>query len=88
MCTSRLHRVLGTPRDGLIRVVDLDGRLQVASLLAWEGEYPAAGDWVVVHCGYALSGVDPDEARAALDDLAAARRDSAVTDEAFDGGWP
>jgi len=53
-------------------VEDLDGARHDVSLLAFDGPPPTPGDWVVVHSGYALEAVDPDEAKAAAAEIRAA----------------
>lgn len=75
MCVSRLHRVRDGAGPGAVEVEDLDGAVHRVSLLALEGPPPTPGEWLVVHSGYALDRVDPDEARAVLDEL---RRASAL----------
>ena len=52
-------------------LVDLAGVRKEISLALVEGV--AVGDYVIVHVGYALSKVDPDEARRTLDLLDEAR---------------
>jgi hydrogenase maturation factor len=71
MCVSRLHRVVGTVRDGRVTVRDLEGRERSISLLAYDGPRPEPGDWIVAHSGYALAPVEPEEAEAALSELRA-----------------
>ena len=62
----------------VIEVVDEESRLarvEVAGvrrnvnvgLLDGEGDGVTAGDWVLIHVGFALSKVDEDEAKATLD---------------------
>lgn len=62
MCSSRFHRVIGEAFGGRLAVEDLTGRRQEVSLLAWSGELPGVGEWVVVHSGYALEPADPADA--------------------------
>ena len=68
MCTSRLHQVVGANHDGRTVVRDLNGAEHTVSLLAVEGDEPAAGDWLVVHSGFALTRAEPGDVEAALAD--------------------
>ena len=69
MCTSRLHRVIHTPRDGAVEVEDVEGMVHRVSLLALDGAPPGVGEWLVVHSGYAIDRVESAEARAVVDQL-------------------
>jgi hydrogenase maturation factor len=71
MCTSRLHRAVTDPADGWMTVENSEGRLHRVSLLAFDGPQPQAGDWLVVHSGYALQRVDAEEAAAIVSELRA-----------------
>ena len=57
MCMSRLHRVVGEC-ETWVDVEDVDGAVHRVSLLALDGPAPAAGEWLVVHSGYAIDRVD------------------------------
>lgn len=67
MCVSRLERVVGREGPGVVRTVDAAGAAHRVSLLALGGPEPLAGEWLVVHSGYAIDRVDESEARSALD---------------------
>jgi len=69
---SRLHRVLTAPIGGWVTVENVEGQEHRVSLLAFEGAQPEPGQWLVVHSGYALQVVDPDEAAAIVGELRAA----------------
>lgn len=76
MCTSRLHQVLTSPEGGSpagewVTVENAAGQVLRVSLLAFEGDPPRPGDWLVVHSGYALQSVDSSEAAAIVDELRA-----------------
>jgi hydrogenase maturation factor len=71
MCMSRFHRALTAPVDGWMMVENAEGRLYRVSLIALEGPEPQAGDWLVVHSGYALRRVDSEEAAAIVSELRA-----------------
>ena len=73
MCVSRLYEVIETEGPHSIRAADADGRHVRLSLLAYEGQPPEPGGWIVAHSGYALGPADPDEAAAVVRDLQAAR---------------
>ena len=79
VCVSRLHLVVEAPVGGDVTVRDMDGALQRVSLLAYDGEPPAAGDWLVVHSGFALAAADADEARAVAAELRRAREGPGVS---------
>jgi len=66
MCMSRLHRVVSTADDATVIAADIDGSTHRLSLLAYEGDPPRPGDWVVAHSGYALDPADRAEAEAVL----------------------
>jgi hydrogenase maturation factor len=66
MCVSRLHRVVALADDHAVEAEDIDGASHRLSLLAYEGDAPRPGDWVVAHSGYALGPADRDEAEAVL----------------------
>ena len=51
-------------RDGDLALVDLAGVRKEISLALVDGV--AVGDYVIVHVGYALNKLDPDEAAATL----------------------
>lgn len=72
MCSSRYHRVLAAGDDGTVIVADAGGAPRRVSLLAYDGPAPRAGEWIVVHSGYALSPADASEAEAAAAELVGA----------------
>ncbi len=72
MCESRFRQVLEALTEARVRVVRSDGREEMASLLAFDGPPPRPGDWIVVHCGYALHAVDADGALDVANELRAA----------------
>jgi len=69
---SRLHRVRTAPIGGWVTVENVEGHEHRVSLLAFEGPQPEPGQWLVVHSGYALRAVDPDQAAAIAGELRAA----------------
>jgi len=60
-----------TDEDNRLAKVDVAGvqRNVNVGLLDEEGEGAVPGDWVLIHVGFALSKIDEDEAKAALDFL-------------------
>ncbi len=68
MCVSRLHRVVAEG-GSTVDVEDIDGRVHRVSLLALDGPPPVAGDWLVVHSGYAVDRVESAEAEAVATEL-------------------
>jgi hydrogenase maturation factor len=69
MCQSRYQLVIADASDGVVRVRDIEGVERDVSLLAFDGTPPSVGEWLVVHSGYALASVEPEEALAAMEDL-------------------
>ena len=69
MCISRLHRVLGSAGPGAVEVEDVQGGRRRVSLLALDGPEPEAGEWLVIHSGYAIDRVDATEAEAVAAEL-------------------
>ncbi len=65
---SRLHLVRSVD-GGTADVEDLDGIVHRVSLLALDGPVPVAGEWLVVHSGYAIDRVDAAEATATQAEL-------------------
>ena len=74
MCLGEVGRVQDTiDRDSLS--VELNGRVATVSAMLLDAA-PAAGEWVVVHAGFALGTLTDAEARAALDLRRAAGREA------------
>ncbi len=63
MCLAIPARVVAVPAPD-IALVDLDGVRKEVSLALVDGVAP--GDYVIVHVGYALTRLDPDEAERTL----------------------
>jgi len=49
--------------------VDVAGVRRMVNIGLLDGEQLAAGDWILIHVGFALSRIDEAEARAAMDFL-------------------
>ncbi len=69
MCLAIPVRITEILPDEMAKV-SLDGVVKVISTALIEE--PAVGDYVVLHVGYALAKIDPDEAERTLEMLAAA----------------
>jgi hydrogenase expression/formation protein HypC len=66
MCLAIPGRIIETGRQPDLALVDVSGvrRTINVGLLADEGV--GAGDWVLIHVGFAMSRIDESEAKAAL----------------------
>ncbi len=64
MCLGEICQVVGLEADGRVRVRG-EQREQVVSLMTLE-KGAEIGDWIVVHSGFALGWLDPDEAAEAV----------------------
>ena len=69
MCLAIPARVVDLPEPGMA-LVDVGGVQKRISLALVDGV--ACGDYVIVHVGYALARLDPEEAQRTLDTFAAA----------------
>jgi hydrogenase maturation factor len=69
MCNSALHRVTVEDGPDTVLATDLYGRTRRVSLLAFDGDPPRPGTWVVVHSGYAIGSATAEEAADAVADL-------------------
>ncbi len=52
-----------------LATVDVSGVRRAVNVGLLDGEHVGPGDWVLIHVGFAMSKIDEDEARAALDFL-------------------
>ncbi len=75
MCLAIPARVVSLPSPDTA-IVELSGVRKEVSLALVDGVVP--GDYVIVHVGYALTRLDPDEAQKTLDAFAAAGIDVAA----------
>ena len=69
MCLAIPARVVDLPEPGMA-LVDVGGVQKRISLALVDGV--ARGDYVIVHVGYALARLDPEEAQRTLETFAAA----------------
>ena len=67
MCLGAPGRIVELLRDrpGLARV-ELDGLVRDVDLTLLDGPNPAVGDWVLVHLGFALERLSPEDANETL----------------------
>ncbi len=86
MCLGIPGRVVGPDTDHPdLAVVDVSGvhrQINVGML----DEAVAAGDWILIHMGFAMSSMAADEARAALDYLQGQAQEDEVM--ALGTPWP
>lgn len=75
MCLAIPARVVSLPSPDTA-IVELSGVRKEVSLALVDGVVP--GDYLIVHVGYALTRLDPDEAQKTLDAFAAAGIDVAA----------
>ena len=70
MCLGIPGEVIGfLPDQPDLARVDVSGVRRVINVGLLSDEPPAPGDWVLIHVGFALSKIDEDEVRAALEFL-------------------
>lgn len=75
MCLALPAKILSI--EGSVATVDVDGAQMPVSLDVLDGV--EAGDYVVVHVGYALSKIDPEEAEAQLELMRNGLQEEALT---------
>lgn len=68
MCLGIPAEVVELLDDSLAKV-DIEGLRRVISVRLLEGQDLQAGEWVLVHVGFAMSKIDPDEAAVTLDQI-------------------
>jgi len=68
MCLGIPGRLVELIDEQLARV-DVNGVGRVINVALLEDEELSSGDWVLIHVGFALSKIDEDEARRALQSL-------------------
>jgi hydrogenase expression/formation protein HypC len=70
MCLGIPGEVVELRRDETdLARVDVAGVRRMVNIGLLDGQPLAPGDWVLIHVGFALSKIDEEEARAALDFL-------------------
>ena len=64
MCTSMPARVVRVSDDGTVAVADVDGteRRVDLTVLTFDGRTARPGDWLLVHTGFAVDVLAPDDA--------------------------
>lgn len=75
MCVSTIGKVLTVDAERADVVLDVDGRRENASLVVLEvqGVAVSVGDWVLLHTGFAVEVLDPEEAMGLVAEQRAAR---------------
>jgi hydrogenase expression/formation protein HypC len=68
MCLGIPGRLVELMDEQLARV-DVNGVGRVINVALLEDEALSAGDWVLIHVGFAMSKIDEDEARQTLQEL-------------------
>ncbi|WP_131741140.1 HypC/HybG/HupF family hydrogenase formation chaperone [Actinomadura roseirufa] len=67
MCLAIPGEIIEIPPDRpALATVEVSGVRRAVNIGLLEGEGLAAGDWILIHVGFALSRIDEDEARATL----------------------
>jgi len=69
MCLGIPGEVVEMPAEGDLARVDVAGVRRLVNIGLLEGQPLTTGDWVLIHVGFALSKIDEEEARAAMDFL-------------------
>jgi hydrogenase expression/formation protein HypC len=69
MCLGIPGEVVEMPAEGDLARVDVAGVRRLVNIGLLEGQPLRNGDWVLIHVGFALSKIDEEEARAAMDFL-------------------
>jgi hydrogenase expression/formation protein HypC len=70
MCLGIPGEIVELRRDETdLARVDVAGVRRMVNVGLLDGQPLATGDWVLIHVGFALSKIDEDEARAAMDFL-------------------
>ncbi|MFB4311197.1 HypC/HybG/HupF family hydrogenase formation chaperone [Actinomadura sp. GTD37] len=66
MCLAIPGEIVEIMPDRPIATVDVTGVRRAVNIGLLDGERLAAGDWVLIHVGFAMSRIDEAEARATL----------------------
>ncbi|MFD0888096.1 HypC/HybG/HupF family hydrogenase formation chaperone [Streptosporangium algeriense] len=70
MCLGIPGKIVEMPADHAdLARVDVSGVRRAIDVGLLEGEELRPGDWILIHAGFALSKIDKDEARAAMEFL-------------------
>lgn len=66
MCLAIPGEIVEIMPDRPVATVDVTGVRRAVNTALLDGERLAAGDWVLIHVGFAMSKIDEEEARATL----------------------
>jgi hydrogenase maturation factor len=69
MCVSRFYKVLRHDGPNWVVVEDLERAVSRASLIAYDGDDLAEGNWVSVHSGYVIDRVDGFAAASVVEEI-------------------
>ena len=69
MCLAIPAQIVQLLPDSDLATADVSGVKRNINIGLLEGEGIAAGDWVLIHVGFAISKVDEEEARSSLEFL-------------------
>ncbi len=69
MCLAIPAQIVQLLPDSDLATADVSGVKRNVNIGLLEGEKIAAGDWVLIHVGFAISKVDEEEARSSLEFL-------------------
>ncbi|MFF4241516.1 HypC/HybG/HupF family hydrogenase formation chaperone [Actinomadura geliboluensis] len=67
MCLAIPGEIVAVRTDRPVAEVDVSGVRRSVDIGLLDGERLAAGDWVLIHVGFAMSKIDEAEARATLE---------------------
>ncbi|MEV4674059.1 MULTISPECIES: HypC/HybG/HupF family hydrogenase formation chaperone [Actinomadura] len=67
MCLAIPGEIVAVGTDRPVAEVDVSGVRRSVDIGLLDGERLAAGDWVLIHVGFAMSKIDEAEARATLE---------------------
>jgi hydrogenase expression/formation protein HypC len=66
MCLGIPGRIVELTEEAQLARVDVNGVGRTISTALLEDEVLSAGDWVLIHVGFAMAKIDEDEAREAM----------------------
>ncbi|MEO3826603.1 HypC/HybG/HupF family hydrogenase formation chaperone [Actinomadura sp. B10D3] len=66
MCLAIPGEIVEIMPDRPLATVDVTGVRRAVNIALLDGERLAAGDWVLIHVGFAMSRIDEAEAKATL----------------------
>lgn len=82
MCLAIPGQIESVEPDGHLATVDVMGVRRQVNIDLLDDDPVAAGDWVLIHVGFAMSRISPDHAREQLEMLAVLGASSEAREEA------